>query len=257
MELLTAFLNIEEFYRRIYWSVPTAITIYTEVYTLSYSGLRWLNSANQLWYHVPLHYETAQLREAEKFYQQYDADFTINFTEPLMPGIGKWLGDLGYRERSSNPILMLDKRLILRQSTSRITIERVLDEEQHLKMLQMMYDVFFVGPEVSRCIIQPDHLLPDSPMRHYVAYVEGQPVGCGSVSLSHDLAGLWNIGTIRSFRKMGVASALIAYVLREASLLGYTSSILLASPMGRPLYESMGYRCIGDAVQYGPPTPWV
>jgi GNAT superfamily N-acetyltransferase len=256
MELLTAFLNIEEFYRRIYWSVPTAITIQTEHYTLSYSGLRWLNSANQFWYHMPLHYDAAQLREVEKFYQHYDADFTINFTEPLMPTVGQWLSEHGYRERASSPIMLLDRRPMLTHASELVEVHRVRDAEGHTDLLHLMYDVFFVGPEVSRCIVQPEHLLPDSPMRHYVAYVEGQPAACGSVSLSHDLAGLWSIGTSRNFRNMGVATTLVGYILREATQLGYTTSILLASPMGRPLYESMGYRVIGDAVQYGPPTLW-
>jgi GNAT superfamily N-acetyltransferase len=252
-ELLTAFFNIEEFYRRIYWSVPTAITLYTEAYTLSYSGLRWQNSANQLWYHMPLDYHPSQIHDAEKFYQQYDADFTINFTEPLMPEVGRSLAEHGYRERSSSPILWLDGRPTLHYINEKAQIVRVIDDRQHADLLQMMYDIFFVGPEVSRCIVQTDHMLPESPMRHYLAYYDGMPVGCGSVSLSHDLAGLWSIGTLRNFRRMGIATALMGYILHEAALLGYTSSILLASPMGRPLYEEMGYRSIGDAVQYGPP----
>lgn len=256
MELLhAAFLNLEEFYRRIYWSMPTATTVSTDAYTLSYSGIRWLNSANQFWYHMPLHQDAVHLRLAEKFYQKYSADFTINYTEPLMPGLGGWLYNLGYRERVVSPIMALEGRPLIQFAHPTAQIVRA-EPRHHEALLRMMYEIFFIGPEVSRSIVQPEHLEPSSPMRHYVAYLNGEPVGCGTLSLSHGIGGLWSIGTLRPQRKQGIASALVGHILDEAAQSGVQRSILLASPMGRPLYEGMGYRWIGDAVQYGPEVSW-
>jgi hypothetical protein len=44
------------------------------------------------------------------------------------------------------------------------------------------------------------------------------------------------------------ASALLRQALTIAISDGYPDSVLIASPMGRPLYEEMGYEFVGDAL---------
>jgi GNAT superfamily N-acetyltransferase len=250
VNLLTAFLNIEEFYRRTYWNAPTAVTVTSARATISYSGIQWLNSANQLWLHHPFIRDEMQIHKAAEFFRKHDADYTINFTVPLMDPAADWLRALGYRERVSNPILSLDGQPRTTPNAA-VSVVRVAHAQQ-IDLLRLLYELFLVGPEVARCIVQPTHLEPGSLLRHYVAYVEGVAVGCGSISLSHEVASIWSVGTARPHRRQGVASTLIATMLNDAADAGIGSSLLLASPMGRPLYESMGFGWIGDSVQYGP-----
>ncbi len=252
MDLAAAFLNIEEFYRRVYWNAPTATTIGADGYTLSYSGVRWLHSANQLWFHLSAKTDETHLKLAERFFSRYQAEYSIVFSEPLMANLAELLQAHQYSERVSSPILMLEGEPHIDGQPPGADIVRAQQPHQQ-DLLQVMYEVFFVGPEVARCVVQPEHFAPESPMRHYLVYISGAPACCGSVSLSHGIAGLWSIGTLRAYRRRGLASALIDYVLREAASEGFPASVLLASPMGRPLYEAMGYRWIGDLLQYGPP----
>lgn len=251
MDLLTAFLNIEEFYRHTYWQAPTALTIRGEHATLSYSGIRWLNSANQLWFHVPFVRDDTQIQRAREFFREHGADYTINCTVPLMDGVPEWLSAIGFQERSSNPILSLNgaPRVV---RNARVDVHPVGVGEQET-LLQLLYELFYVGPEVARCIVQIDDLENRTPMRHYLAAIEGRPVGCGSVFVSAGVASIWSVGTTRPFRRRGVASTIIAVMLGDvAREAGITDSLLLASLMGRPLYEEMGFRWIGEALQFGP-----
>lgn len=251
MDLLSIYLNLEEFYRRIYWSVPTATTVTTEAYTMSYSGVRWLDSANQFWFHFPLARTDIQLRLAERFYHKHTADYTINYATPLMEDLGPWLTEHGFRERAINPVLALEGAPTLIHTHPEARIVHVTPG-LHDELVQLMYDVFFIGPEVARCVVQPSHLEPESLMRHYLAYIRDAAVGCGTISLSHGIAGVWSVGTLRPYRRKGIASLLLGEMLADAATLNYHQSILLASPMGRPLYESMGYQWIADSIQYGP-----
>ncbi len=248
--LVSAFLNIEDFYRRMYWSVPGATTVHTDAYTLSYSSVVWLHSINQLWLHLPLATDDIQLRVAARFFRRYRAEYSIVFTEPLMPGVADWLEQHGYFERVSSPILALDglPRIRLADQPARV-IRAGIEHQQDL--LSIMYDTFFIGPEIARCVVRPEHF-EDSITRHYLAYAEGEPASCATILISNGIAGVWNVGTLRPYRRRGLASALLHHALSEAAADGYIASTLIASPMGRPLYEAMGYRWVGNVLYYGP-----
>lgn len=248
--LVSAFLNIEDFYRRMYWSVPGATTVCTDAYTLSYSGVSWLHSINQLWLHLPLATDDIQLRVAAKFFRRYGAEYSVVFTEPLMPDVAAWLDGHDYFERVSSPILALDGLPYVAHPHPRAEVIRANIEHQ-ADLLHIMYDTFFIGPEIARCVVQPEHF-DDSITRHYLAYLDGEPAACATILISGGIAGVWNVGTLRPYRRRGLASALLERALTEAAHDGYTASALIASPMGRPLYEAMGYRWVGETRYYGP-----
>ncbi len=250
MKILSAFLNIEDFYRRVYWSAPSATTVVADAYTLSYSGVSWLHSVNQLWLHVPLSTDDIQLRVAAKFFRRYSAEYSIVFTEPLMPEVAAWLDTHHYVERVSSPILALDGLPQPRYVDRSLQIVRASAAHQQ-DLLRVMYSTFFIGPEVARCVARPEQF-SDPDTRHYLIYKEDEPVCCATILLSGGVAGVWNVGTLRPYRRQGLASALLLHALNEAADEGYTASALMASPMGRPLYEEMGYRWIGSTVYYGP-----
>src|SRR5688572_19592171 len=101
--------SIEYFYRRIYWQAPTATTLETPDYTLTYSGVTWLHSINHLWLgNVEILNDTL-LDETAKFFRPYRAEYSIVITEPepIVAQYTQWLGERGYVERSGNPIYAL------------------------------------------------------------------------------------------------------------------------------------------------------
>jgi GNAT superfamily N-acetyltransferase len=248
MNLDTAFANVEYFYRRVYWQAPSAITHSTPDYTLTYSGVTWLNSANQLWLHRPAALDEQLLAYTRYFFAHYGAEYDIVFPDTA-PDLPVWLGERRFVERAANPIYALHgpPRPRYTHPTARI-IRAGLDHQPEL--LQVLYSTFFMGPEIGRCLIREDQF-GDPAIRHYLAYVNNDVAACATLLLNGAVAGVWNVGTLRPYRQQGLASAILRRALAEAAAEGYADSILVASPMGRSLYEEMGYRQVGSTCHYG------
>ena len=83
MDLSTALASIEFFYRRTYWDAPTAITRSTPDYTLTYSGVTWLHSINQLWLHHPEALDNRLLGRAAQFFREYGAEYSVIFESAI------------------------------------------------------------------------------------------------------------------------------------------------------------------------------
>ena len=256
----TVFQSVAEFYRRVYWQAPTATTIWAEDYTLSYSGIAWLHSVNHLWLHDPntLLAESSShkllvesLEAAKQFFAQFSADYSVVFSEPGALGAQEQLAAYGYVERLRSPILVLDGLPRVPHPNRQARIVRVTEAAKR-DLLHVLYDAFYLGPELSQCIVRADQLR-DPTTRHYLAYIGDEPACCVTVLLGADgVAGVWNVGTVRQFRRRGLASTVMAHALAEAATDGCGVSTLLASPQGRPLYEAMGYYCVGETTYFGP-----
>ena len=100
--------------------------------------------------------------------------------------------------------------------------------------------------------ILPGHLGTDTPLRQYVALAEGEPVGW--VRSNDTEAGTWcsNVYVKPSFRRRGIARALMCRMLRDDRKFGAQMSVLTASHAGANLYPLVGYRQIGTLMIYAP-----
>jgi ribosomal protein S18 acetylase RimI-like enzyme len=75
-----------------------------------------------------------------------------------------------------------------------------------------------------------------------VVYLEGEPVCTAMAMLSHGIAGVYWVGTLKKARGRGLAEYCTREVSNTAFELGARKVILQASPFGRPIYLKMGYR---------------
>ena len=79
-----------------------------------------------------------------------------------------------------------------------------------------------------------------------VAYLDGEPVGCGAVKRHADgVAEVKRVWVAPAARGRGVARALMARLEAEAAALGYRSALLetgLRQPEAVALYTALGYR---------------
>jgi predicted GNAT family acetyltransferase len=122
----------------------------------------------------------------------------------------------------------------------------------------VMEEAFMSGSEVSQRVVREEHL-GDPDVAHYLVYAGPEAVACATVVRHDGMAGVWNVGTRRGFRRQGYATLLMQTVLHDLTAWGCTCSILMASPSGEPLYLKLGYRPIGRICYMGPPddlTRW-
>ena len=250
MELNTALASVEDFYRRIYWQAPTATTQPHDTFTLTYSGVPWLESVNQLWIHRAEALNDKLLDESANFFGSRRAEYNIVLTEDVPEPFTTWLAARRYAERSYNPIYALHGLPRAQNPHREVSIVRV-GEELRQTMLDVLYATFFLGPELGRCAVRSEHF-SEPTIRHYLAFVDGNVAACATLMLKDSVAGVWNVGTLREYRRQGIASALLMHTLTEAAANGYPDSVLVASAMGRSLYEELGYQLVGNSVFYGP-----
>jgi len=79
-----------------------------------------------------------------------------------------------------------------------------------------------------------------------VVRFEGRPVSAAMMMLSHGIAGVYWVGTLKEKRGKGLAEYCTREVSNAAFELGASKVILQASKYGEPVYRRMGYREFTD-----------
>ena len=88
---------------------------------------------------------------------------------------------------------------------------------------------------------------------HVLATWDGTPVAAGSGFLSGPglrTLGIYNIATVERARRRGVGRAVTLELMRLGQARGCTDAVLMASEMGRPTYERLGFVEVCQTPQY-------
>ena len=89
----------------------------------------------------------------------------------------------------------------------------------------------------------PDDRWLDSPQLHlYLGRYRGEPVSLGALIVAYGVAGVAYIGTVENFRRKGFAEAVVWRIVSDGRNRGCDVGYLWATPMGRTVYEKMGFR---------------
>ncbi|GAA0620744.1 GNAT family N-acetyltransferase [Kribbella sandramycini] len=93
------------------------------------------------------------------------------------------------------------------------------------------------------------------PWRHYVAFLDGAPVGTITIYFAAGVAGVYFVMTVPEARRRGIGAALTAAALRQAEPEAQYA-VLGSSAAGRSVYESLGFRavCEIDLYELGVPV---
>ncbi|MGW0215390.1 GNAT family N-acetyltransferase [Micromonospora chokoriensis] len=86
----------------------------------------------------------------------------------------------------------------------------------------------------------------------YLAEESDSPVGTALGMLTSGVIGVFNIGVVPSARGRGLGRTLTETVLRDGIAAGADAAYLHTSPMGRPLYESMGFALVENWTMFAP-----
>jgi GNAT superfamily N-acetyltransferase len=89
----------------------------------------------------------------------------------------------------------------------------------------------------------------------FVAHLEGEPVSIAMTIVSHGVAGIYWVGSLERARGKGLGQATTAAATNAGFELGAELASLQASPMGKPIYERMGYETLFDYRLYMSPPP--
>lgn len=78
--------------------------------------------------------------------------------------------------------------------------------------------------------------------RHYLAFLDGQPVATASLFLGAAEAGVYLVGTLPEHQRNGLARMLTLHAIAEAVDDGHDLIVLQATPEGHRLYRRLGFQ---------------
>lgn len=77
---------------------------------------------------------------------------------------------------------------------------------------------------------------------NYIAFLAGRPAGAGTLFVHGGMGGIYNMCTLPRYQRNGVATAVLRACLQDAEAMGCRHVGLTPTPMGRPLYERVGFQ---------------
>jgi len=88
------------------------------------------------------------------------------------------------------------------------------------------------------------------PVRLFVGYEAGRPVATAAQATSDGVAGIFFVGSVPEARRKGFGGALTWAAIEDGRSLGAQVAWLQSTPMGRPLYERLGFRWVQNDVDW-------
>jgi GNAT superfamily N-acetyltransferase len=83
---------------------------------------------------------------------------------------------------------------------------------------------------------------PGTDRRHFLARLDGEPVGTSSLFFEAGVAGIYSVVVLQAHRRCGVGTALSLAALEQARASGFSFSVLVSTVMGIGLYRRLGFR---------------
>jgi GNAT superfamily N-acetyltransferase len=94
------------------------------------------------------------------------------------------------------------------------------------------------------------------PWRHYLGWLDGEPVATATIFLAAGVAGVYFVMTVPEMRRRGIGAAITLAALQEARDSGFEYGVLGSSPAGRSVYAGLGFReyCTIDLYEWSAGT---
>jgi GNAT superfamily N-acetyltransferase len=126
--------------------------------------------------------------------------------------------------------------------------------DDYWKVAAASYQSIGFPPEVFGTYTNNAVLLAENVVA-FIAYLDGEPVGIAMTIVSHGVAGIYWVGSLEQARGKGLGRAVTAAATNAGFELGAEIASLQASPMGKPLYEAMGYETLFNYRLFMSPAP--
>jgi len=125
-----------------------------------------------------------------------------------------------------------------------LTIRPAVDDQGRRDYLQVTAEAYatFQQPQaLSEDVFAALESVCAPHIQGFVGYVGGAPVAAAAVYVTHGVAGIGWVGTVSAHRGHRYAEAVTWAAVREGFRRGGAFASLQASPLGRPVYERMGF----------------
>lgn len=188
----------------------------------------------------PLANPAAQLASAVAHFKAREVPFVVRMCGGGQPEAQVAAVSMGLAEAPAEPGMAMLNSIPLPPESTGLRIVTARDGKT-LDDHALVCSLGFGMPLEIASKVVPPALLSVLDAEVYVGYIDGRPVTSSALFLNNGVAGVYNVATVDSHRRMGLGEAMTWHAVRRGRELGCLFSSLQASDMGRPIYERMGY----------------
>lgn len=177
-------------------------------------------------------FDTAELTRLESFFERHGVPASVELSSWVSTAMLSQLNGRGYEPYWSRNVYAWAAEAA-EQTSRRVTVQAV--DDSLFEIWRSVFAAAFEAPDGVSRRISDEHAAAayaTSGSRHFLAHIDGQPAGCGSVQFDGTVAWLGGAATIPSFRRRGVQSALIHHRLALAIDAGCELVVASALPSG-------------------------
>ncbi|HUF53440.1 MAG TPA: GNAT family N-acetyltransferase [Dehalococcoidia bacterium] len=159
------------------------------------------------------------------------------------------LAECGLARRGGIPSMVLEAPV--RQELAVHHVREARDEAtlaDHVQVVAAAFD--WDSPDLGAVFTAK--LLMDESWQAWVAYEDVEPVATAQLATTGDVGGVYYVGTLDGYRGKGYGALTTRIAVDEAARKGCQMVGLQASPVGRPVYERLGFRVVAEYATYVP-----
>jgi predicted transcriptional regulator YdeE/GNAT superfamily N-acetyltransferase len=125
---------------------------------------------------------------------------------------------------------------------------KIVESDTELKSFtNLAANAFALSPKATEQWLALNHsVMKKNEQVHFMAYLNGVPVGTASLSLAPSSAGIWSLATLPEYRKHGIGSALVHAALVEAKKHYHNQVMAILMPKGMAwgVFTKMGFKAV-------------
>jgi ribosomal protein S18 acetylase RimI-like enzyme len=197
------------------------------------------------------------LADTAAFFSSYDTLYTVELIHDRFPDGPDYLDKLGYQPLPPQ-MAMFSEGLHLDHSpqvNSAVMVEHITTVPSLTALCTLLNQVFDYSLDDVKKFFPVLHLGQDlrHTIKHYLAFLNEQPVGGGTLICLDGVASVWNLCTIDEFRQCGVATTLIDHMLSDADEYGLQLKVLYSSPQAYGLFSRFNFEIYTQRQWFLPP----
>jgi hypothetical protein len=153
---------------------------------------------------------------------------------------------LGLTEAGTAPLMALEEGPAF-QVQAPFSVERVTEKAGMGVEADLVASAFALDRQWVGRTFCAETLLEAPVISFFLAYKEGEAFSGVTTTTSGTTVGIWSMATPANRQRMGAGRAALVGAIEHHRRLGATTFYLIATPAGKPLYESLGFTIVETA----------
>lgn len=129
----------------------------------------------------------------------------------------------------------------------RFSIKQATSPEDRKLWIELMSRAMGFSEKVITKAVRVDTLLEETVVKkqkRFIGFLGAKPVGTSLMLPDSGVAGIFGVATLPEARGLGIGKAMTRWAMLEGKKSGFQAATLVATPMGEPVYQKLGFQKI-------------